>query len=384
MGKRAAAAAQGGKAKEAKVAKHEHAVEEVDNSAVEQCAPVLELIGQASELSDSCREMLAAVSPFLFSTAKDVRHEYQAKLVDVLSTVVSGVEAERSAAVTAAEAEIQDLASEKESATAAVGTTTASADAARQDRDAKETSLREAEAATSAAGEALKAAQHSVANLETERAEHTSEKAEYETLLADTWAQLKEGAIPGQKWRERAKLIQGLLEMLDKCGLDESLKGGLPVALKTKPSDRGKFAERCVNYAEELLKKHVSDKETKLGGMDAEGEARAKALTDAEAALKDAQETRSKSEEAFIAAENVLLEKDADAKTAKKEEKAFEPRSKQLNASLAFAKSSLEEVVALKAKFHELVEGPAQPSAEGVATTEEAAPMEEAAAEATA
>eukprot|EP00933_Yihiella_yeosuensis_P075652 TRINITY_DN850_c0_g1_i1.p1 TRINITY_DN850_c0_g1~~TRINITY_DN850_c0_g1_i1.p1 ORF type:complete len:392 (-),score=153.20 TRINITY_DN850_c0_g1_i1:547-1722(-) len=375
MGKRTAAV-QGGKAKAARL---EHAGEEVDHS-IEQCAPVLELLGQADELSDSCREMWAAISPHMLRTAKDARHEYQTKLVDMLSTVVSGIEAERSAAVAAAETELQDLATEKVSAIAAVDTTAAAADAARQDRDAKEASMKEAEQAVSAADEVLKAAQHSVANLETERKEHASEKTEYETVLAETWEQLKSSSISGQKWRERAKLIQGVLEMLEKVGLDKSLKAGLPGALKIKPAERGRFAQRAVTYAEELLKKHIADVETKLGGMDAEGEARAKAVTDAEAVLKDAQESKSKSDEAFIQAENILLEKDADATNARKEEQAFEPKSKQLNIKLASAKTSLEEFGTTKAKYHELVEGPAQPAAEEAEATDEAVATEEVAA----
>ena len=51
--------------------------------------------------------------------------------------------------------------------------------------------------------------------------------------------------MDGKKWRERSKLITFVLKMLEPVGLDAALNGALPVALKTKPADRGKFAEKA-------------------------------------------------------------------------------------------------------------------------------------------
>ena len=56
---------------------------------------------------------------------------------------------------------------------------------------------------------------------------------------------LKAGSLDGKKWRERAKLISFCLKMLEPVGLDAALESALPVAFKTKPTDRGSFAEKA-------------------------------------------------------------------------------------------------------------------------------------------
>jgi len=38
--------------------------------------------------------------------------------------------------------------------------------------------------------------------------------------------------------------------MLEPVGLDNALKGALPVAFKTKPAERGPFAEKAITYGE--------------------------------------------------------------------------------------------------------------------------------------
>ncbi|CAE8637722.1 unnamed protein product, partial [Polarella glacialis] len=218
------------------------------------------------------------------------------------------------------------------------------------------------------------------AGLDGERAELVADKSEHEELLSGTWAQLKSGAIPGNKWRERAKLITGVVDVLDKIGLDASLKGGLPVALKAKPTDRGPFAEKAVDFAEGLLAKHVASMGEKLGGMEAEAARRAQAVVDAETTLAGAVQLKEAAAEALATAEADLTQKNKDLAAAKKAEKALEPKSKQLNNALEEAEASLEAVKDLVAKFEALCEGPAaappapvdQPEAEAAAVPAEA------------
>ncbi|CAE8642340.1 unnamed protein product [Polarella glacialis] len=175
--------------------------------------------------------------------------------------------------------------------------------------------------------------------------------------------------------------------MLDKLGLDASLKGGLPVALKTKPGERGKFAEKTVEYAETVLMKHVAALVEKLVGMEGEATTRSQAVVDAEAALTTAAQVNDQSADALLAAENVLAEKSKELTATMRAEKALLPKSKQLNATLEVAKENLAEVQALAAKFESLCqsEGPATTAAveemkqmepETVCTEDQAASVE--------
>ncbi|CAE8632940.1 unnamed protein product, partial [Polarella glacialis] len=79
---------------------------EVDGCFAEECSPILALISQASGMSEACREMLLAMSPHCLKSAKSSRHEFQHRMV----------EAEQTAAVQAAEAEVSEMTSQKEAA----------------------------------------------------------------------------------------------------------------------------------------------------------------------------------------------------------------------------------------------------------------------------
>eukprot|EP00931_Biecheleriopsis_adriatica_P079333 TRINITY_DN52738_c0_g1_i1.p1 TRINITY_DN52738_c0_g1~~TRINITY_DN52738_c0_g1_i1.p1 ORF type:complete len:407 (+),score=150.67 TRINITY_DN52738_c0_g1_i1:70-1221(+) len=383
MGKRAAPKSSPSKASpsKAKVAKKEELVAPAEEP-TDFCKPIFELI-EKSELSQGCREMLTAMSPFCLKGSPSTRHEYQTRMAEVLKKLVSGVEVERTSAVEACEKAVEEVAKQKEEAAGIVAAATEASEAARAERDSREKAMKEAEGAASSASEAVKAAKEHAANLETERAEAAAEKADYQEMMDDTWGTLKAGNFPGQKWREKAKLIAGVVEMLEKINKDLSLKGALPVALKMKPSERGKFAEKAVSFAEELFSNHIGSLGTKLDNFDTEAANRAKAVADAEASLKDATQQKEQRQDEFITAENTLLDKDTALTEAKKSEKSLGPKAADASAELELAKESLAEVQTLACKFTELLEGPKEVlpdlKAEDTASAAEGAPAEAAA-----
>ncbi|CAE8692067.1 unnamed protein product, partial [Polarella glacialis] len=152
------------------------------------------------------------------------------------------------------------------------------------------------------------------------------------------------------------------VEMLKRIGLDASLEGGLPVALKAKPSERGPFAEKVVAYSEGLLTKHVAAVEAKLGGMEVEAGNRGKAVEDAEVTLAASVQAKEHAQESLAAAGAELAQKEKELAAAKKAEKALEPSSKKLGATLEEAKEKLEAIQALAAKFQLLCEKEAEPA----------------------
>ncbi|CAE8645992.1 unnamed protein product, partial [Polarella glacialis] len=154
---------------------------EEDNTFAE---PILELISQASSLSDGCREMLLAMSPHCLKTTKSDRHAYQHQMVEVLTKVVVEFQAENASAARAAEAEVNEM--ESQQASAAGGTTAAqqAVQHATEERDTRQAAMSSADQVTKVADQALADARNSVANLETERAGMVADKAEYESLIA--------------------------------------------------------------------------------------------------------------------------------------------------------------------------------------------------------
>lgn len=354
MGKRAASTP--ASPPKGKVARKFQDAIEVEDCFLDQCAPLFELISQTSGLSAACRDMLLAMSPHCLRSAKDHRHAYQTTMVEVLCKVVAGVELEHTTALQAAGAEVTEVDSQKKAAASAVVASQEAADSAVQERDLKDAACKSATQAATEDHAVLAAAEKSVVTLDLERAEIETGKTEHADLIAGTWAALKAGAIPGQKWRERAKLIAGVVETLEKIGLEASLQSGLPVALKAKPGERGKFAEHAIDFAEAILVKHVAALDQKLGGMEAEAGNRAKAVADAEAALTAATQNQSGSESALIEAESLVSAKNKEMTATQKAERAMEPKFKQVSASLEQAKGNLQGVQVLAAKFALLCE----------------------------
>jgi len=341
MGKRAAAKVLASPSK-AKVAKVDEFVEE--------CQPVGDLIIQA-DIPEGCRDMLLSMAPFCLRGSPGGRHQFQHRMAEAIQKVASDIESSKTAGVQEAELAVQEVASQQAEIAGKLAAATSVADEARAHRTAKDEALSAARKAESEAAAAVSAAKESVAALEAEQAETVSEKAEYEQLVADTWSTLKACAIPGQKWRERVKVIKVMLDMLKKIGLSNSLEGALPVALKLKPEDRGPFAVKTVEYAEALVQKHLSSLATKLTNFEAGAATRAQAVKEAEDSLKSATEQKSKCQDDCFSAENDLLEKDEALSAEKKIEASLSPKALEAHSHLQAANQSLADVKTLIAQF---------------------------------
>lgn len=358
MGKRGATQAAGPKAKARKAA----VVEEVVEEKIEECSPVAELLAMA-DLPESCREMLGAMAPHSLRTPLGERHAFQEQMVGVLSSIVGGIEEQRKAAVTTFEAQISEAETEREAASKALEAATEKEASEVGARDAKVQANREAEQAAAAAAEALTAAQEKVKSFESEQQATAEEKAQYEKLAGEKMEQLKAGAFPGKLWRERDRIIGEVAKAQEAlCPQEVSLQEAFGVAMKAKPGQRGRFAEKAVEFTEALLSKHISALAEKLAGGESEAAARAQAVVAAEEALAAANQRRDQSQDEFIAAENSLLEATEAKRLAQEALDAFGPQAAELAAGLAEAKERLAGVQALVAKFESL--RASQPAAE--------------------
>lgn len=328
-------------------------VPQVDDEFAKTCRPVLDLINLDSDLSEECREMLTAMTPFCLKGVGGAPHKYQERMAEVLQKLAGEVEASRKAALEAAESKLAELGQQQESSVAATAAAEAAEKAARAVRDESDKVMKSAEQAVLEAEKNLEAAKDSAERVEMDRSALVAEKLEYEEIIEQHWTALKEGTMSGN-WRERNRTIEGLLEVLEKTGLDESLRGALPVALKTKPAERGEFAERAVTFAEELLQKHVAGLGEKLDGFEGEASNRAKAVEDAKAVVEDAKKEKSQSQDKFIEAENFLLEKTTGLTQAKSAQQSLGPKKLETASAVDEAKTSLEEAQGLIAQFASL------------------------------
>jgi len=352
MGKRGATQATVPKAKaQKKVAFQEEVVEERH----EECSPVAELLAMAEDIPESCREMLGAMAPHSLRTPFGERHTFQEQMIDVLSSVVAGIEEKRKASVATIEAQIAEAAAEREGASKALEAATEKEASEISSRDAKVLANAEAELAAAAASGALVAAQEKVKSFESEQKATAEEKEHYEKLAGEKMEQLKVGAFPGKQWRDRDRIIGEMTKALEAlCPQEVSLQGAFGVAMKAKPDQRGRFAEKAVEFAEALLAKHIAALAETLASGEAEAAARAQAVVAADEALKAANEKLGQSQDEFIAAENSLLETTEAKNAAQQVLDDFGPKTAELAAGLAEARERLEGVQALVAKFEAL------------------------------
>lgn len=351
MGKRGATQAAGPKAKARKAA----VVEEVVEEKPEVCPPVMELLGMAEDLPESCREMLGAMAPHSLRTPFGERHTFQEQMVDVLSSIANGVEEKRKGSVASIEAQMAEAETEREAASGALAATTEKEASEISNRDAKVQANAEAEQAAAAAAEALVAAQEKVKSFESEQKATADEKENYEKLAGEKLEQLKAGAFPGKLWRQRDQIIGEVCKAQEAlCPQEVSLQEAFTVAMKAKPDQRGRFALKAIEFTEALLAKHIAALAETLANGESEAAARAQAVVAAEEALQAANQKRDQSQDEFIAAENSLLEATEAKNATQKVLDDFGATMAELTAGLAEAKERLEVVQALVAKFEEL------------------------------
>ncbi|CAK9077067.1 unnamed protein product [Durusdinium trenchii] len=321
----------------------------------ERLEPLFQLVDKA-QLGDTSKSMLVSMAPHCVGNPT---HEFQVKFKEMLDGVVTKVDMEHVEGVERAQASLTEIQEQLEVAQKAVATETEEVTAARAVRTQKEEALNAARKEVASAHAAVATAKNKVESIETERSAMVAEKAEYESLLEGDWAVLKAGTIDGKKWRERAKLIAFSLKMLEPVGLDAALESALPVAFKTKPSERGSFAEKAIVYAEDLLHKTIAKLAEKLSGFEAEAAGRAQVLVDAVSAQQGACQQEEQRQAEFLAADAAVKEKEASLNHEKKAEKTLAPKLNKSKSALAMAEERLVQVRSLIAEFKQLNEAAA-------------------------
>eukprot|EP00931_Biecheleriopsis_adriatica_P071521 TRINITY_DN4538_c0_g1_i1.p1 TRINITY_DN4538_c0_g1~~TRINITY_DN4538_c0_g1_i1.p1 ORF type:complete len:409 (+),score=158.09 TRINITY_DN4538_c0_g1_i1:68-1228(+) len=374
MGKRAASRPAENKAKEAKEAK-------VVDPFFEELSPVLALVDEASEADDSCREMLKAMAPHALRACKEERHPYQATMVDVLEKVLIGVKVELEETTAAARKLLADAEAQQETSSGTLADATEKAEQQKKEKDAKDATQLDLEAALTVASATLGQEEEREKNLEGDQAKIVKEKGECEKFMSEKWEQLKAGSFAGKDWRERNKTIDTTLQVLSTMGLDVSLRAALPTALKTKPGERGKFASNAVEFAEVVMNRHLTSLGNTIANFDQEAASRAQATAAAKEAVKLAETALEEGKAAAKAAEESLcscLQTQATAEAAMKAAPKVVAKNsaalEQDKAALKHAEDVLSIFATLRERSKAALAEPGKVEEEVI--SEEAAPME--------
>merc|ERR1719161_1004370 len=104
------------------------------------------------------------------------------------------------------------------------------------------------------AQKALAAAKKEVANFDSDLASKVQEKADSQAVFDESFQVLKTSEYTGKF--PKAKL-DGVITLLTSLSIDASMLGALPLALKKKVEDRGKFDEMVVSGSETFLQDHL-------------------------------------------------------------------------------------------------------------------------------
>jgi len=178
---------------------------------------------------------------------------------------------------------------EQESSATALAAANDKVSKCQAEKDAKDATQLELEAVVSQKLKELGDKQAHEKSLEQEQAQIMLEKEECHKFMAEKWEPLKAGSFSGKDWRERNKVVDMAVQALDKMGLDASLKSCLPTALKAKPSERGRFAQKAVEFSESVMSHFLETTAEKISKFGEEASNRAQATAAAKEDLDTAE-----------------------------------------------------------------------------------------------
>merc|ERR1719356_358031 len=93
------------------------------------------------------------------------------------------------------------------------------------------------------------------------------ERTQREEFINHSWTKLKDAGLKGTELRAGNKQLMSIVTGLDG---EESLKLALPIALKSKPDQRGMIGLKAIETTEEMLQQSVKDMTAQIEDKDSE------------------------------------------------------------------------------------------------------------------
>jgi len=328
---------------------------------VEACEPLIEAFNEVDTLSEVSRDMLIAALPYVLRAPEGERHPFQANILKIVYDVFAEVQAVRRRALQVAEQALADLdakANASEQRLEEAKAKTVAADEAREHKQhAYECSLD----ALAKKRKSVEEAKCKVKELDLDRKECNDKLAKFEEVLAETWRPLV--AATFDNYRQRDAAVKKYFRLLDQYGdMVDSHSVALQIVFKSKPDERGEFAQMALEAAETVHAEHLDALKQTIAAF--VGSPGTDALTMAEAAAAAAQTEHDAAQEASFAAQNEWAELQTDADCIKHEIQCLGPMKKKIEKDLQVAKDKLETLLQVPAKLAELHAGLTIPSGE--------------------
>jgi septal ring factor EnvC (AmiA/AmiB activator) len=266
--------------------------------------------------------------------AKEERHDFQSKFVDMIAEVLDSVQKALEQKIADAESKISQADSEKEKREAAVKEATLAVEALTEALKAAESALQDACQKHEDSQKALTAAKQEQEAGDASLHSASNKKDTLEILLKDSFEPVKTGSLEEPK-------VKGAIAALTKAGKEFSFDHFLITSFGsalTKPSaERGNFDVLVVDQLESALKHQIELFSSQLtegaAGLEERAAKVATAATDLEAVV-----------DAKKAAENAVADTKKQLKEAQQVEKASNKLLKQLGPELKTVQTELAEL----------------------------------------
>jgi len=323
----------------------------------EKCDAIASMLLEAEGYTEATLQMLASSVQGCLMLPKAERHEVQNMVVEMISEVLSGIEAGYVQKLGAVQARIADSSAEKARREAEV-------EAALQAESDKVECVKVAETALEEAKEARLNVKFELGETITAQTEGDADlvqadgkKASAETALKEDFSSLKEGAASNVD-----ASIASLTETAKQLSLEEQLIATAPVVLRKPVADRAAFDGVVIEQIEQQLRGAIAKLASQLLNGETDKAERAAKVQACQAKAEEAERHRDSCQEELKAARAALKEATVAKKAVEARVQEFGPEMEQAAASAASAEAVLVACKADLATFQELVDGtPAVP-----------------------
>jgi len=318
----------------------------------EKCDAIASVLAEAQGYAEPTLQMLATSVKSCLMIKKEERHQVQNAVIEMISEVLSSIEAGHAEKVAAIQAKISDADAEKESREG-------EAEAAAKAQKDKAEAVTVAEATAEEAKEARLNAKfdHGQATtarkqIDTDLEQASEKKALALSAMTEYLAPLKEGAAESAD-----ASIKSLTDVAKKLGLEEQLVATVAVVLRKPVGERAAFDGVVIQQFDQQMNAQSEKFAQQLAKGEAsktEGDEKIQAC---QAKSEEAEKQRDLRQEELKAAKAALKEAVAAKKAADARVQDWGPEMEEAAANAATAEAVLVACKADLATFQELVDG---------------------------
>jgi chromosome segregation ATPase len=295
---------------------------------------------EAEELPKSTREMLAGMVMMSLNKLQEDRHEHQAKVVEMVATTLTGVEAAMRKAIEDAGVLVSNADAERTTRAANLASAQAKLESKKSEVQTLTTAHNDAKTAAKDASHSHTNAVHAQTDGDEELRNATARKDRMEAALRDDFLPLKEGAIT-----EKAsvkKMVASLVAVAKEHHMDASLMHAIGVTLGKEPGTRGEFDNTSLQHFEDDFKRRIADMAEKTQSLTSASEERAAASKAALEAHEAAKETQAARAAAVKKGHDEQKACESDVKAADKAVQSLEPEIEAASDAVSAAEHQLE------------------------------------------